>query len=177
VRVSEQNTAVIVMGTTGSGKTTVGELLAERLGWPFEEGDSLHPPENIAKMSAGHALTDEDRWPWLERIGVWIDQQARAGHSVVVSCSALKRSYRDLLRRNRPGVVFLHLDGTKSELADRLSHRRGHFMPPSLLESQLADLQPLQPDEPGATLSIKGEPEQIVRTALDKLTAFIPAKS
>lgn len=174
---SEQNTAVIVMGTTGSGKTTVGEKLAERLGWPFEEGDSLHPPENIAKMSAGQALTDADRWPWLERIGAWIDDQARAGHSVVVSCSALKRSYRDLLRRNRHGVVFVHLDGTKSELADRLSHRRGHFMPPSLLDSQLADLQPLQPDEPGVKLNIEGQPEQIVDAALDKLTPFIPANS
>lgn len=172
---SEQNTAVIVMGTTGSGKTTVGEQLAERLGWPFEEGDSLHPPENIAKMSAGQALTDADRWPWLERIGAWIDEQARAGHSVVVSCSALKRSYRDLLRRNRPGVVFVHLAGTKAELADRLSHRRGHFMPPSLLDSQLADLQPLQADEPGVTLSIEGQPEQIVDAALNDLTPFIPA--
>jgi carbohydrate kinase (thermoresistant glucokinase family) len=160
---------VIVMGVTGSGKTTVGALLAGRLGWEFEEGDSLHPPENVAKMSSGHALTDDDRWPWLRKIGDWIDHHAENGRSVVVSCSALKRSYRDLLREGRPGVLFLYLAGTREGISSRLSQRQGHFMPPSLLDSQLADLQPLQSDEPGVTVGIEGRPADIVADALAKL--------
>jgi len=163
---TEHARAIIVMGVTGSGKTTVGALLAGRLGWDFEEGDSLHPPENIAKMSSGHALTDADRWPWLRKIGEWIDDEAGRGRSVVVSCSALKRSYRDLLRDGRPELVFLYLAGTKEEIGERLAQRHGHFMPPSLLDSQLADLEPLGPDEPGVTVSIVGRPEQIAANAL-----------
>jgi len=166
---TEQTRAIIVMGVTGSGKTTVGALLAGRLGWDFEEGDSLHPPANIAKMSSGHALTDADRWPWLRKIGEWIDEEASRGRSVVVSCSALKRSYRDLLRSGRASLTFLYLAGTKEEISERLAQRHGHFMPPSLLDSQLADLEPLEPDEPGVTVSIVGRPEQIVAGALRAL--------
>jgi len=160
---------VIAMGVSGSGKTTVGSLLAGRLGWDFEEGDNLHPPENVAKMSAGHPLTDDDRWPWLRLIGAWIDDVAARGHSGVVSCSALKRSYRDLLREGRPQVSFLYLDGTKDEIAARLALRHGHFMPAGLLDSQFADLQPLQPDEPGAAVSVAGRPEEIVAQAIAAL--------
>ena len=171
---NEQRTAVIVMGVTGTGKTTIGTRVAGRLGWRFEEGDSLHPPENIAKMSSGHALTDDDRWPWLRKIGTWIDDEERAGHSVVVSCSALKRSYRDLLRDGRSGVLFLHLNGTKEQIAARLAQRHGHFMPPSLLDSQLADLQPLQPDEAGVAVSIEGDPDDIATAAVAALRRLMP---
>jgi carbohydrate kinase (thermoresistant glucokinase family) len=176
VDVSQQSRAVIVMGVTGSGKTTVGALLAGQLGWEFEEGDSLHPPENVAKMSAGHPLTDDDRWPWLRKIGDWIDHHADHGRSVVVSCSALKRSYRDLLCEGRSGVVFLYLAGTKEGISERLAQRHGHFMPPSLLDSQLADLQPLQPDEPGVTVNIEGRPADIVAHALRELGPSFAAR-
>lgn len=157
------------MGVTGSGKTTVGALLAGRLGWDFEEGDSLHPPENVAKMSSGTPLTDDDRWPWLRLIGDWIDDEGSRGRSAVVSCSALKRSYRDLLRTGRPELRFLYLAGTREEIAARLAQRQGHFMPASLLDSQFGDLEPLQPDEPGFSVGISGRPEDIVAEAIDRL--------
>jgi carbohydrate kinase (thermoresistant glucokinase family) len=157
------------MGVTGSGKTTVGALLAGRLGWDFEEGDSLHPPENVAKMSSGHPLTDDDRWPWLAKIGEWIDDEGVRGRSVVVSCSALKRSYRDFLCAGRPELRFLYLDGSREEIAARLAQRQGHFMPASLLDSQFADLQPLQPDEPGFAVSISGRPEETVARTIELL--------
>lgn len=160
---------VVVMGVSGSGKTTVGELLAQRLGWEFEEGDSLHPPANVAKMAAGHPLTDADRWPWLRRIGEWMDDEVRAGRSGVVACSALKRSYRDLLREGRPQVSFLCLGGQKDTIHDRLSRRHGHFMPPSLLDSQFGALQPLADDEPGVTVDVAGTPEEIAAAALAEL--------
>jgi carbohydrate kinase (thermoresistant glucokinase family) len=160
---------VIAMGVSGSGKTTVGSLLAGRLGWEFEEGDNLHPPENVAKMSAGRPLTDDDRWPWLRLIGEWIDDVIARGRSGVVSCSALKRSYRDLLCDGRPQVSFLYLDGDKDEIAARLAVRQGHYMPAKLLDSQFADLQPLQADEPGAAVSVAGRPEEIVAAAIAAL--------
>lgn len=157
------------MGVTGSGKTTVGTLVAGRLGWDFEEGDSLHPPENVAKMSSGHPLTDDDRWPWLARIGEWFDAERARGRSAVISCSALKRSYRDFLRTGRPDLRFLYLAGSREQIAGRLAQRHGHFMPPSLLDSQFADLQPLQPDEPGFTVDISGPPEEIAARAIELL--------
>jgi gluconokinase len=146
-----QPRVLVVMGVSGVGKTTLGTLVAERLGWPFEEGDALHPEANVAKMAAGHALDDDDRWPWLDRVAGWIDERLSAGQAGVITCSALKRAYRDRLRR--PGVVFVHLTGPKELTAQRLAARRGHFMPTTLLDSQLATLEPLGADEDGFTVS------------------------
>ncbi len=143
---------VVVMGVSGSGKTTVGIALADSLGWEFVDGDDLHPPANVSKMAAGVPLTDDDRWPWLETIGRWIDVRRSAGAGAVVACSALRRSYRDLLRRGRPEVRFCHLAVDADHLRERLAHRRGHYMPASLLASQLSSLEPLDEDEPGVTL-------------------------
>jgi gluconokinase len=160
---------VVVMGVSGSGKTTLAESLAERLGWEFQEGDDLHPPENVAKMSRGEPLTDEDRRPWLEAIGRWLDGRRAAGSHAVVTCSALRRSYRDLLRVDRPRLVFCHVTASAELIAHRLEHRRGHYMPASLLPSQLATLEPLGADEPGVTVSADGSPEQVLAEALHGL--------
>jgi gluconokinase len=163
---------VIVMGVSGSGKTTVGAQMAEQLGWDFAEGDSFHPPENVAKMSSGIPLTDADRWPWLALLAEWIDRHLDAGESGVVTCSALKRSYRDVLRKgHESAVLFLHLAGTREQLQERLENRRGHFMPPGLLSSQLADLEPLGPDERGLTLDVGGPVPETVRLAIERATA------
>ena len=160
---------VVVMGVSGSGKTTVGELLARRLGVVYAEADAFHPASNVAKMAAGVPLTDADRLPWLQAIAAWIGEQEQAGREAVVSCSALKRSYRDLLRDGHPGVWFLHLAGPEPVIAERISGRHGHFMPASLLDSQYADLQPLQPDEPGTTIDVTTAAEQVVDQALQAL--------
>lgn len=158
---------VVVMGVAGTGKTTIGPLLAARLGVPYAEGDDFHPPANIAKMSAGTPLTDEDRWPWLDAIGSWAHGRAALGG--VVSCSALKRSYRDRLRAEAPGVVFVHLAGDRSVIEDRMSHRQGHFMPTALLDSQFATLQPLEEDEAGVVVDVSGTPEEITGRAANAL--------
>lgn len=159
-------TVIVVMGVAGSGKTTVGRDLAERLGVEYAEADAFHPKANIAKMTAGHPLTDEDRRPWLHAIADWIRDHQEAGG--VVSSSALKRRYRDVLRSGGD-VWFLHLDGPKELIADRMRHRSGHFMPVALLASQLADLEPLETDERGLVADITRSPAEIVRTALDAL--------
>jgi gluconokinase len=158
------------MGVSGSGKTTVGRELARRLGVDYAEADEFHPPENIAKMSSGQPLTDEDRWPWLRAIAEWIRDHADSGG--VVTCSALKRKYRDVLRTGGP-VFFLHLHGSRDLIARRLEARKGHFMPPALLDSQFADLEPLEPDEPGAVLDIDAPPEELV----DRALALIPSSA
>ena len=163
---------VIVMGVSGSGKTTLARGLAQRLHWEFQEGDELHPRSNVAKMSRGEPLTDEDRRPWLEAIGYWIDERERAGNRAVLTCSALRRTYRDFLRRGRPGVVFCHVTADADLIRRRMEARRGHYMPPSLLPSQLATLEPLTPDEPGFTVSAEGEREDVLSGALDGLAAF-----
>ncbi len=160
---------VVVMGVSGSGKTTVAQGLAAAMGWPFAEGDALHPPANVAKMHAGIPLTDEDRWPWLRVIGDWMSEQEAAGRSAVVTCSALRRVYRDLLREGRPAVRFLHVTLPEVAIADRLEHREGHYMPPSLLPSQLATLEPLQPDEPGVAVSGRGTPAEVLSATLAAL--------
>ena len=158
---------VVVMGVAGTGKTTIGPLLAARLGVPYADGDDFHPQANIVKMSAGVPLTDEDRWPWLDAIGDWA--HGRAGLGGVVSSSALKRSYRDRLRAAAPGVVFVHLTGDRALIEDRMAHRHGHFMPTALLDSQFATLQPLEADEAGVAVDVTGSPEQITERATTAL--------
>jgi gluconokinase len=158
---------VVVMGVAGTGKTTIGPLLAARLGVPYAEGDDFHPEANIAKMSAGIPLQDADRWPWLDAIGRWAHD--RAGLGGVVSCSALKRGYRDRLRAVAPGLVFVHLTGDRELIEDRMAHRRGHFMPTALLDSQFATLQPLEADEAGVAVDVSGSPEEIAERAFTAL--------
>lgn len=159
---------IVVMGVSGSGKSTVGGLLAERLGVPYAEADDFHPAANIAKMSAGHPLDDDDRAPWLDAIAGWIAD--RRDHGGVVSCSALRRRYRDRLRQADPGLFFLHLDGPPELIAARLAARMQHFMPSGLLSSQIETLEPLRPDEAGAVVPIDGGPQQIADRALSALT-------
>jgi gluconokinase len=157
---------IVVMGVSGSGKTTVGTLLAARLGWPYAEADDLHSPENIAKMASGHPLTDADRRPWLEAIAGWIDSRAAAGGSGVVTCSALKRSYRDFLRGNRHTVRIVYLAGSRDVIARRLTGRQGHFFTAELLDSQFADLEPPTPDEAVISVPIDRPADQIVDAIL-----------
>jgi carbohydrate kinase (thermoresistant glucokinase family) len=151
---------VVMMGVSGSGKTTVGTALARRLGWTFQEGDDFHPPDNITKMAAGHPLTDADRVPWLARVEAWIAGQLAAGRSGVIACSALKRAYRDRIVGGRAEVRLAYLEGSPDLIAQRLERRRGHFMPPALLASQLADLQPPALDEAAILVDI-GDPIDI----------------
>ncbi|GAA1408134.1 gluconokinase [Oerskovia paurometabola] len=153
---------LVIMGVAGSGKTTVATLIAERTHRPYAEADEFHPQANIDKMSAGTPLTDEDRWPWLRAMRDWLDEQAAEGDSAVVTCSALKRTYRDLLRTAHGRVRFVHLTGSPELLEERMTHRSGHFMPASLLPSQLATLEPLADDEDGITLDVGTPPEELV---------------
>jgi gluconokinase len=159
-------TTIVVMGVSGCGKSTVAKGLAERLGWPMAEGDDFHSVQNKAKMSAGTPLTDEDRWPWLESIRDWID---RTPSHAIITCSSLKRSYRDLLRTARARVRFLHLDGSPTVLGERMAARKGHFMPAALLISQLETLERLGPDEDGAVVDIDADEDAIVDLALERL--------
>jgi gluconokinase len=155
---------VVVMGVTGSGKSTVGKALAARMGVPFADADDFHSPENVAKMRSGVPLTDADRRPWLLAIGVWLAGHARGA---VVTCSALKRSYRDTLREAAPTVTFLHLHGDKETVRARVGARRGHFMPTSLVDSQFADLQPLGDDEEGVVVDFALPVDAIVDEFLE----------
>ncbi len=157
---------VIVMGVSGSGKTTLAKGISTVMGWEFAEGDAFHSEANVAKMRSGQALTDEDRWPWLESIGSWISAKEAAGESAVVTCSALRRVYRDLLRRGRPHVRFLHVTAPPDLIRDRMEHRPGHYMPPSLLPSQIATLEPLGDDEPGISVTNEGTAAQVLDRAL-----------
>ncbi|WP_066897374.1 gluconokinase [Mycolicibacterium houstonense] len=150
---------VVVMGVSGSGKSTVGAALAQRIRVPFADADDFHPEANIAKMSAGHALDDDDRYPWLEAIGEWLADHHDGG---VMSCSALKRKYRDQLRRHCRDVVFLHLSGSPEVIRRRQASRPGHFMPPALLDSQFATLEPLGPDEDGIVIDVDQSIDAIV---------------
>jgi gluconokinase len=160
---------VVVMGVSGCGKSTVAALLAGREGWPFEEGDSLHPQANVDKMHAGHPLTDEDRAPWLEKVAAWIESTLDAGHNGVITCSALKRAYRDVLDRRHHGVVFVYLAGDQATIAARLAVRQGHFMPPGLLQSQFDSLEEPTDDEPAIRVNIGPAPEEIVQHVIDQL--------
>jgi len=162
-------TVAIVMGVSASGKTTVGVLLAKRMGWQFLEGDDLHPPANVAKMHSGHPLTDEDRWPWLRAIAAHIDDWRAKGISGVVTCSALKRAYRDVIIGDRPDVRIVYLQGERDLLWQRASNRHGHFMPASLLDSQLATLQEPGPDENPITVHVGPTPEALVEEIAARL--------
>ncbi|MBR0830616.1 gluconokinase [Bradyrhizobium manausense] len=166
---AEAPCALIVMGVSGSGKSTVAKALGERLGWRFEDGDSFHPAANVAKMSAGHPLTDEDRWPWLNAIADEIGRVCEAGEHVIIACSALKHTYRDVLLRGRDDVRFVFLKGTQELIADRLAHRKGHFMPPELLTSQFRTLELPEASEHVITVSIDESVEAIVDGILRQL--------
>jgi len=160
---------IIVMGVSGSGKTTVGEGISSIMGWAFAEGDEFHPQANVDKMASGQPLTDEDRWPWLRLIGDWISEKVAAGESAVVACSALRRAYRDLLREGRPEVRFCHVSADAGLIKVRMEQRKGHYMPASLLPSQLATLEPLEPDEPGVVVSNVGTPEEVLARVMRAL--------
>ncbi len=142
-------TTVVLMGVAGAGKSSVAAALHRSLGWPFAEGDDFHPQSNVAKMRSGVALDDDDRWPWLAAIATWIGTQEEASRDAIVSCSALKAGYRAALRQGHPSVWFVHLTAPGAVIAARLDQRIGHFMPASLLASQLDQLEPLRDDEPG----------------------------
>lgn len=160
---------LVLMGVSGCGKTTVAALLSELLGWTFEEGDALHPQANIDKMAAGHPLTDEDRWPWLERVAGWVNESLDAGENGLITCSALKRSYRDVINRRGSGVVFVYLAGSRETIAARLVSRHGHFMPSSLLDSQFADLEEPAADEPEIRVDVDPAPGVIAQQIVDAL--------
>ena len=158
---------LVLMGVSGGGKSTVAGVLAERLGWDLREGDDLHPADNVAKMAAGHPLDDADRFPWLEQVAAWIRERTEPGRPGLITCSALKRRYRDVLRGEH--VVFVYLEGTREEVARRLAVRHGHYMPASLLDSQFADLEPPTPDERSITVHVTGSPAQEVTEILTRL--------
>jgi carbohydrate kinase (thermoresistant glucokinase family) len=160
----------VVMGVSGAGKTTVARALAQRLGWQFVDGDALHPPENVAKMKAGHPLDDADREPWLAAIAAQIDRWRRQGECGIVTCSALKRRYRDAIVGARPDVRLIYLDGGRALIASRLAGRHDHFMPTSLLDSQFAALEPPGPDERPIAVSIDRPIEAIVDALVIALT-------
>ncbi|MFC6152082.1 gluconokinase [Nocardioides yefusunii] len=181
---SEEKTAastvpqqIIVMGVSGVGKTTVAHGIAEATGWQIAEGDEFHPEANVAKMAAGIPLNDGDRWPWLRTIADWMDTQIAAGKPSVITCSALRHAYRDLLRENRPEVVFLHLTADATLVEDRINGRSGHFMPASLLPTQYATLEPLGPDEPGVVVSVEGDVPQVVARAMAALNLPLEERS
>ncbi|MBV9143326.1 MAG: gluconokinase [Pseudonocardiales bacterium] len=160
---------LVVMGVSGSGKSTVAALIASRTGCALAEGDDFHPASSIARMAAGYPLDDTLRAPWLAAIAGWLTERAARGECAVVSCSALRRAYRDVLRAAGPDVRIVHLAGPYDLLAHRLAARRGHFMPPELLASQYAALEPLAPDEPGRTIDVTKPPDQIVDEVLRTL--------
>jgi gluconokinase len=169
VGIADAPCALIVMGVSGSGKSTVADALGRRLGWRFEDGDRFHPSSNVAKMSAGQPLSDEDRWPWLNAIADEIERTCNAGEHIIIACSALKRTYRDVLLRGRNDVRFVFLKGTQDLIAGRLARRKGHFMPPELLASQFRTLEPPDGTEHNVTVSIDASVEAIVEDVLRQL--------
>jgi carbohydrate kinase (thermoresistant glucokinase family) len=170
-----RNTAIVVMGVSGAGKSTVGSLLAERLHRTFVEGDSLHPPQNVEKMKHGVPLADADRIPWLKAIASRIDAARKTRERIVVTCSALKRAYRDMLSAGHDDVSFVYLQGTKKLIARRIENRADHFMPPQLLESQFSDLEEPAADEPALAVPIDPAPEEIVKSIVAMFSEERPA--
>lgn len=165
------------MGVSGGGKTTVAKGISTAMGWEFAEGDAFHSEANVEKMRSGRALTDDDRWPWLESIGAWISGKEARQESAVVTCSALRRVYRDVLRRNRPHVRFLHIEASSEVVEERMEHRAGHYMPASQLSSQIATLEPLGTDEPGVRIVNEGSAATVLERALSALHLSAPASS
>jgi gluconokinase len=165
----ENASAIIVMGVSGCGKSVIASLLSQELHLPFRDGDSFHSEANVAKMRAGTPLTDLDRWPWLAAMAAWIDEHRRRGEGVILACSALKRVYRDALRAGHGDVRFVFLTGEREVIWQRLLARKGHYMPASLLDSQLATLEAPGPDEAPFTVSIDATPEAIAAEALRQL--------
>ena len=172
----ERPVVLVLMGVSGCGKTTVAELLADQLGWAFQEGDALHPQSNVEKMAAGHPLTDEDRWPWLDLVAGWIDRQLDAGQNGVVTCSALRRVYREKLNRRGSGVLFVYLAGSFAMIAARLAGRHGHYMPTGLLQSQFSTLEEPAADEPAIRVDIEGTPREIADRIIEQLDLGAPAE-
>ncbi len=162
---------IVVMGVSAAGKTSVGRALAERLGLEFRDADDLHPAENLATMAAALPQEDADRWPWLDQVGQALAVGAASGDGVVMACSALKRAYRFVLRRWSPGTVFVHLTAPRGVLEARIAGRTSHFMPSTLLDSQLATLEPLEDDEAGVTIDVTPSIERIVDAAVAALAA------
>lgn len=161
---------LVLMGVSGSGKSTVAGILAGALQWDLQEGDDLHPESNVAKMASGHPLTDEDRWPWLETVAEWIRAHTEKGQPGIVTCSALKRSYRDVLRRgSESSVVFVHLAGTRERISGRLNARMDHFMPSTLLDTQMSTLEPLDSDEEAIVVDVGPPPAEIAAKVIAAL--------
>ncbi len=160
---------LVVMGVSGCGKSTVAALLAGHLGWPFEEGDDMHPKSKVAKMAAGLPLTDEDRWLWLARVAGWVDGRLDTCQSALITCSALKRSYRDVINRRGTGVVFVYLAGSIETISARLAVRHDHYMPMSLLQSQFDALEEPTSDEPEIRVDVGPPPEAITQQIIDQL--------
>ena len=167
--VPDRHPVVLLMGVSGSGKTTIGKLLSQHTGWPFEDADLLHPAGNVAKMHAGVPLTDADRWPWLDIVAGWIKSRHDADAPGIIGCSALKRAYRDLLRTADPYLRIVYLKGDPSLLRERLLQRHGHFFPANLLSAQLDDLEEPGPDEHPVIVPIRQSPEETTHTILRAL--------
>lgn len=166
---SNRPCVVVVMGVSGCGKSTIAAMLAGRMRWEFEEGDALHPPANVAKMASGQPLDDDDRAPWLAEVAAYIDRWLESGRSGVITCSALKRRYRDVIIGDRPNVRIAYLKGSRETIANRLAARQGHFMPAALLDSQMAALEEPTPDEHPITVEIGDRPEVIAARIGDEL--------
>jgi carbohydrate kinase (thermoresistant glucokinase family) len=171
-RANNRPIIVVVMGVSGCGKSTVSTLLAARFGWQFQEGDALHPPENVEKMRGGTPLSDADRIPWLRRIAEKIDDWRRRGESGVLTCSALKRTYRQIIVGDRPEVALVYLKGLPDLIRRRLDTRHDHFMPPALLDSQFSILQEPSPDENPIVVDIGGQPDEIAGEIAHRLRKF-----
>lgn len=162
-----QQPVLVIMGVSGSGKSTVAALLAGQLDWDLAEGDDMQPEKNVDKMHAGHPLTDEDRWPWLETVASWINGHTIAGVPGIITCSALKRIYRDVMRGDN--VVFVHLVGSKDQIGPRLMARTGHYMPAGLLDSQIATLEPPGPDENVLEIDVRAQPPTEAAQIIERL--------